>query len=196
MKKFILFLIVILSITPKSTVAHADSVKYSRILTDDVIMFIDSSLTIEWFTLPVGYYVKVLSISHSSAKVEYKSDNPSKPSAKGYISTEHLNIVEELPSTLYPNLTLTVNQNCMLFKDIDMTISETVTQSSTVDYYGILKKANGENYVYGLVSTPSGDRYLGYISVSAVYNFTPPTLPISIESSPNEESLSNSEDLQ
>ncbi len=196
MKKLILLLLTVLSIAPKSSVALADSVKYSRILTEDVILYIDSSLTIEWFTLPVGYYVRVLSINHSSVKVEYKSDNPSKPSAKGYISTEHLNVVEEIPPVLYPNLVLTVNQNCMLFKDIDMSISETVTQGSTVDYYGIFQRSNGENYVYGLVSTPSGDKYVGYIPSSAVYDFAPPSLPIIVESSSIEESVEQSEESQ
>lgn len=178
MKKFILLLIAVFTVGLPKTVAYADNVKYSRVLTDGVTLYIDSSLTVQWFTLPVGYYVKVLSISHSSAKVEYKSDNPSKPSAKGYISTEHLNIVDEIPSTLYPNLILTVNQNCMLFKDVDMTISETVTQSSTVDYYGVLQKTNGESYIYGYVTTSSGDKYVGYLSTSAVFDFIPPSLPI------------------
>ena len=162
---------------PKA-VARAETVKYSRIMTENVCLYIDPSLTMEWFTLPVGYYVKVISVSHTSAKVEYKSDNPTKPSAKGYISTEHLNIVESTPSTLYPNLLLTTNQNCMLFKDIDMTISETVTQNSTVDYYGMLVKSNGESYIYGYVTTTSGDKYVGYLKTSSVYDFYPPSLPI------------------
>ena len=182
MKKFILLLIAVLSVSLPKPIANAENVKYSRILTDGVTLYIDSSLTVEWFTLPVGYYVKVLSISHSSVKVEYKCDNPAKPSAKGYISTEHLNVVEEIPTILYPNLVLTVNQNCMLFKDIDMSISETVTQNSTVDYYGILTKANGESYIYGLITTSSGDKYVGYLPSSAVYEFTKPSLPIEIES--------------
>lgn len=178
MKKFILLLIAITCISVPKYSAKADGVKYSRILTDDVVLYIDSSLTIEWFTLPVGYYVKVLSVGHTSAKVEYKSDNPSRPSAKGYVLIEHVNIVDEVPSVLYPSLTLTVNQNCMLFKDVDMTISETVTQNSTIDYYGLLKKANGEEFIYGYVTTASGDKYVGYLPSSAVYGFSPPSLPI------------------
>ena len=128
--------------------------------------------------MPKGYYVKVVSVNSSSAKVEYKSDNPSKPSAKGYISTEHLNIVDGQPPVLYPNLTLTVNQNCILFKDVEMSLSETVTQNSTIDYYGMIEKPNGERYIYGLVTTTSGDKYVGYLPFSAVYDFTPPFLAI------------------
>lgn len=185
MRKFILSLLIVIAFFYPKASAKADGIKYSRVMTDGVILYIDSSLTMEWFVLPVGYYVKVISVGHSSVKVEYKSDNPSRPSAKGYISTEHLNIVDQTPNTLFPNLVLTVNQNCMLFKDIDMTISETVTQNSTVDYYGLTRKHNGETYIYGYVTTASGDKYVGYLPSSAVYDFTPPTLPIE----PIEESL-------
>lgn len=129
----------------------------------------DSSLTVPWFVLPYGYYVKVLSINGVSAKVEYRGDTPAKPSAKGYVATDELHIVEEVPQVVYPALTLTVNQTCMLYKDTDFTITETITQNSTVDYYGILAKPDGEKYVFGLVSTTSGDKYLGYISINSVF---------------------------
>ena len=183
MKKLILLLILTLIPLNFSADAKADGVKYSRVLTDNVKLYIDSSLTMEWFTLPVGYYVKVISVSTSSAKVEYKCDNPSKPSTKGYIATEHLNIVDEVPTTLFPSLVLTVNQNCMLFKDVDLTISETVTQNSTIDFYGITVKPNGEKYIYGFVTTTSGDKYVGYLQSSAVYDFIVPSLPINETSS-------------
>lgn len=143
-----------------------------------------------WFVLPYGYYVKVLSINGVSAKVEYRGDNPAKPSAKGYVRTEELNITEDTPQVVYPALTLTVNQTCMLYKDTDFTITETITQNSTVDYYGILIKPNGEKYVYGLVSTTSGDKYLGYISINSVFSFATPRLEPEEESV--EESISES----
>ena len=181
MKKFILLLLTTILVLYPTTFAYADDVKFSRIEADSVILYIDPSLTMEWFTLPVGYYVKVLSVSHSSAKVEYKSDNPTKPSAKGYISIDHLNIVDYTPTTLYPNLVLTVNQNCMLYKDIDLTMSETVTQNSTIDYYGLMTKTNGEKYIYGYVTTSSGDKYVGYLPISAVNDFVIPYLPITEE---------------
>lgn len=158
--------------------AKADDYRYARVLSADVMLYIDSTLTVEWFILPEGYYLKVLSVNHSSTKVEYKSDNPAKPSAKGYISNEHLNIVEETPPVLYPNLVLTLNQNCLMYKDIDFSISETVTQNSTVDFYGTITKPGGETYIYGFVSTTYGDKYIGYIPSSAVHGFTPPSLPI------------------
>lgn len=190
MKKiFLLLLITICCFCPK-TVAYADETKFSRITTDGVSLYIDPSLTMEWFTLPTGYYVKVISVSHTCAKVEYKSDNPTKPSAKGYISIDHLNVVDYTPTTPYPNLVLTVNQNCMLFKDIELTISETVTQNSSIDYYGIMTKANGEKYIYGYVTTSSGDKYVGYLPFSAVNEFVIPSLPIT--STPTE-SVTSSE---
>ena len=143
-------------------------------------------MTVPWFVLPYGYYVKVLSINGVSAKVEYRGDNPSKPSAKGYVATDELNITDETPQVVYPSLTLTVNQTCMLYKDTDFTITETITQNSTVDYYGILTKPGGEKYVYGLVSTTSGDKYLGYISINSVFSFAIP------RSEPEEESIDES----
>ena len=100
-----------------ATSARAAGEKYSRILSEDVMMYMDSSLSVPWFTLPYSYYVKVLSVSGTSAKVEYRGDNPSRPSAKGYIKTEDLNFAEEIPQTPYPAVTLTVNQTCLLYKD-------------------------------------------------------------------------------
>ncbi len=190
MKKSILVLVAmfILSIFPvcEATshygVAAAGGARYSRIMSEDVVLYMDSSLAVPWFTLPYSYYVKVISINGSSAKVEYRGDNPSKPSAKGYIGTDELNIVEEEPPVLYPSLTLTVNQTCMLYKDSDFTFSETLTQNSTVDFYGTLVRPNGEKYVYGLATTNSGDKYLGYAPVSAVFSFTVPVLKIEEES--------------
>lgn len=158
--------------------AESDA-RYSRILSDNAVLYMDASLTVPWFTLPYSYYVKVLSVSGTSAKVEYKGDNSSRPSAKGYVAADELNFVDEIPSVVYPSLVLTVNQNCMLYKDVDFTIAETVTQNSTIDFYGILTRANGEKLIYGYVQTSSGDKYVGYLPVSAVYDFIVPQLPVS-----------------
>ncbi len=161
--------------------AMAGETRYSRVLSENVILYMDSSLSIPWFTLPYSYYVKVLSISGTSAKVEYRGDNPSKPSAKGYISTEELHLTEEAPPILYPSVTLTVNQTCLLYKDNDFSITETITQNSSADYYGTLTRPNGEKYIFGLVTTTSGDKYLGYMSINSVFSFTIPSLKIEEE---------------
>ncbi len=191
MKKSILVLVAMFIISffpvygaaPRYGVTAAGGTRFSRILSEDVVLYMDSSLAVPWFTLPYSYYVKVISINGSSAKVEYRGDNPSKPSAKGYIGTDDLNIVEEEPPVLYPSLTLTVNQTCMLYKDSDFTFSETLTQNSTVDFYGTIVRPNGEKYVYGLATTTSGDKYLGYAPVSAVFAFTVPVLKTEEETS-------------
>ena len=162
-----------------ATSARAANEKYSRILSEDVMMYMDSSLSVPWFTLPYSYYVKVLSVSGTSAKVEYRGDNPSRPSAKGYIKTEDLNFAEEIPQTPY------------LYKDSDFTITETITQNSTADYYGTLTRHNGEKYIYCLVNTTFGDKYLGYMSINSVFPFSIPTLNVEreIDSSEDEESV-------
>ncbi len=196
MKKIIAALIasVILTANFAFISAKADEIKYSRILSSDVTLYMDAGMTVPWFTLPYSYYVKVLSIGGTSAKVEYKSDNPSKPSAKGYIAATELNLVDVPPATLCPSLILTVNQNCMLYKDTDFTITETITQNSTIDFYGILTRQSGEKYIYGYVNTQSGDKYIGYLSTNAVYAFTVPELPV--EKPPEPQSDESSEEPQ
>ena len=187
------FSLIPLSVTyTNSYNARATETRYSRILSENVVLYMDSSLTVPWFTLPYTYYVKILSVGAASVKVEYRGDAPSKPSAKGYIATDELNVSTETPAVLYPSVTLTVNQTCMLYKDNDFTLTETVTQNSTVDYYGTLTRPNGEQLVYGLVTTTSGDKYLGYMSINSVFPFSIPRLKVEEESvteSEAEESL-------
>ena len=152
----------------------ADEIKYSRVESESVTLYMDSSLSTPWFTLPYGYFVKVVNVLGTCAKVEYKGDFAGKPSAKGYIPVADLNTVSELPSSPYPNLTLTVNRTTLLYLDVDFSITETVTQNSTVDYYGTLTRNGGNRYIYGFITAASGDRYVGYISVEAVNDFIPP----------------------
>ena len=76
-----------------------------------------------------------------------------------------------------------------MYKDADFSITETVTQNSTLDFYGTLTRNNGEKLIYGLVNTSSGDKYIGYVPTTAVHSFTPPSLPIITDS----ESASESE---
>lgn len=166
-----------LSLAPLYSVTRAraaDEIKYSRVESESVTLYMDSSLTIPWFTLPYGYFVKVVNVLGSCAKVEYKGDSAGKPSAKGYISVADVNFVNELPSSPYPNLTLTVNRTTLLYLDVDFSITETVTQNSTVDYYGTITRNGGSQYIYGYISASSGDKYVGYVSVDAVNDFIPP----------------------
>ena len=164
----------------------AAETKYSRVTGENVVLYMDAAMTSAWFTLPYGYYVKILSVSASSVKVEYK-DGTNRPSAKGYIPVSELNVEKDAPAVLYPSLTLTVNQTCMLYKDVDFSLTETITQNSTVDFYGIYEKAGGNRYIFGYVSTTAGDRYVGYVPYDAVYEFTPPRLEIEPEKEPEPE---------
>ncbi len=197
-KVVILFYVVVLALScsfvPPS--ARANEEKYSRILSDDVVLYMDSSMTLPWFTLPYSYYVKVLSASGNSAKVEYRGDNPTKPSAKGYVAVDALNIVDEVPPVVYPNITLTVNQNCLLYKDSDFTLTETATQNSSIDFYGVLTRPNGEKFVYGYVSATSGDKYVGYISINALSPFTIPSLIVAEETGGEEKKESMAEESE
>lgn len=163
---------------PLPRAVGADETKYSRVESESVILYMDSALTVPWFTLPYGYYVKVRSVSGACAKVEYKGDGAGKPSAKGYVAAADLNITAAPPSAPYPSLTLTVDRTCLLYLDVDFSITETITQNSTVDFYGILTRPGGTQYVYGYVNSASGDKYVGYLPVDCVYPFAVPRLEI------------------
>ena len=171
----ILFLIVIF---PSSIKANAEEEKYSRILSSDVVLYMDASLSLPWFTLPYSYYVKVLSVGGASAKVEYKGDSPLKPSVKGYLPITSLNIVETPPPAPYPTSTFTISQTCLMYKDSNFAYSETVTENSSIEYYGEITRQGGEKYIYGYVTLTTGDKYVGFVSQSALVNFALPTLPV------------------
>lgn len=199
MKKLVALTVALfISACTPTVVARAESsTKYSRITSESVVLYIDAGLTIPWFTLPYSYYVKVLSVSGSAAKVEYKGESATRPSAKGYISTEYLDITEGVPSVISPSLVLTVNQNCLSYKDVDLTIAETVTQNSTLDFYGFYTRSDGEKFVYGYLSTSYGDKFVGYIPESAVYAFSVPSLPMDAPvSAPSEDVESSSQEEQ
>ena len=76
----------------------------------------------------------------------------------------------------------------MLYLDVDFSITETVTQNSTIDFYGILTRAGGAQYIYGYVSSSSGDRYVGYLPINSVYPFTVPRLEIEDKTQPSDSS--------
>ena len=160
------------------TVHAEEELSYSRVLDEETILYMDASLSVPWFTLPYSYYVRVISVGTTSVKVEYKCDSPLRPSAKGYISLSSLNLTDEKPSAPFPNVSYTIKETCLLYKDVNFTYSETVTENSSIDFYGVLSKPNGETFLYGYVTTRSGDRYVGYLSVSSVSSFVVPRLPV------------------
>ncbi|MBR1867946.1 MAG: hypothetical protein IJ800_05140 [Clostridia bacterium] len=191
MKKITALTLLIFSIffSPVITV-KAEEANYSRILSKDVVLYMDEALSSPWFTLPYSYYVKVLSVGGISAKVEYKGESPLKPSVKGYLPITALNIVETPPSAPYPASSFTVNQTCLMYKDSNFAYAETVTENSVIEYYGELKRPGGENFIYGYVTLTTGDKYIGYISQNALVNFALPTLPVEIPKPETSESES------
>lgn len=182
MKKFILalFAVALLFLSPVTHATADEKTEYSRILGDSVILYMDANLSKPWFTLPYSYYVKVLSIGTYSVKVEYKSGDALRPSVKGYIEIDKLNLSKSEPTAPYPNSSFTIGENCLLYKDTAFTFAETITENSSIDFYGISVKQNGDSYVYGYVSTASGDNYMGYILQSAILNFAMPILPVEV----------------
>ncbi len=182
MKKFIfvIFAISLLAVFPAKTAYSDEEIKYSRILSDDVVLYMDANLTKPWFTLPYSYYVKVLSVGSYSVKVEYKGGDAIHPSVKGYIELDKFSLAKEEPTAPYPNSSFTIGENCLLYKDTGYTYAETITENSIIDFYGINVRPSGETYVYGYVSTASGDNYMGYILQSAILNFALPILPVEV----------------
>lgn len=183
MKKFIsvIILSLLLAVPVGAKVAAADEeISYTRILSRDVTLYMDANLTKAWFTLPYSYYLKILSVGTNSVKVEYKDGNALRPSVKGYIATSELNLALIEPTAPYPNSSFTVGEGCLLYKDTNFTYAETVTENSVMDFYGTLTRQGGENYVFGFVTTASGDNYMGYILQSALLNFAMPILPVEV----------------
>ena len=186
MKKFISAFALFFAFISLPSVAFADEVKYSRILGEEVVLYMDADLTMPWFTLPYSYYVKILSVGASSVKVEYKSQNPSRPSVKGYIAIEDLNSADE-PTAPYPSVTFSIGGSCLLFKDTNFTYAETIPENSVIDFYGTTVSKSGKEFVYGFVTSPSGDSMVGFIEKSAIRNFAVPRLPVEVVKPESEE---------
>ena len=152
-----------------------DRLAFSRILDENVVLYMDSALSLPWFTLPYGYYVKVINFGTSSVKVEYKSDSPLYPSVTGYIRAADANSCET-PHSPYPNSNFTVGQSCLYYKDTNFFYSGTVTENSSLEFYGTVTRQTGEVYVFGYVTAASGDRFIGFVPASALINFVAPRL--------------------
>ena len=77
MKKLVISLFTILSVivtglfvafgSAQKKFAVAAEERYSRVLGENVVLYMDSSMTMPWFTLPYSYYVKVISVSGTAA---------------------------------------------------------------------------------------------------------------------------------
>ncbi|MDY2880567.1 MAG: hypothetical protein SOT34_06505 [Candidatus Borkfalkiaceae bacterium] len=180
MKRLLLLFLTALALTASSPLsARAEETPtYSRVLDEETILYMDAALSVPWFTLPYSYYVRVISVGTTSVKVEYKCDSPLRPSVKGYVALSSLNLTDEIPSAPYPNVSFTVRETCLLYKDVAFTYTETVTENSTVDFYGVTVRPSGEKFLFGYVTVRSGDRYVGYLPVSAVSSFVVPRLPV------------------
>lgn len=180
MKKFISALFVLIAVFTPCEIALADGdFNYSRILDENVVMYMDSDLASPWFTLPYSYYVRILSVGTKSVKVEYKGESANKPSVKGYIPIEKLNAASDV-SAPYPSVTFSIGASCLMFKDTNFNYAETIAENSVIDFYGTYIGKNGKEYVFGYVSAASGDNYMGYIEISSVINFAVPRLPVEV----------------
>jgi len=186
MKKYFLYLLALLfvAIAPvfKRTAgsASAEEPRYSRILSEEVVLYSDRSLSSPWFILPYSYYVRIISAEGRAVKVEYKGDNPLRPSIKGYISSSDIEISDETPAAPYPSVSFTIGQNCLVFKDANFNYPEAVAENSSVEFYGTYIKSDGEKYVYGYITSASGDKFVGYVASSALLGFAVPELPVYI----------------
>ena len=177
---FCVLILIMFTAFPFGFSAFADASEYSRVLSEDVVLYMDSDLTRPWFTLPYSYYVKVLSVGVRSVKVEYKGDSAAHPSVKGYIPIENLSYAAE-PAAPYPVVTFEIGASCLLYRDTNFTYFETVAENSAVDFYGVYTGKNGKEYIFGFVSAASGDNYMGFIEKSAIKNFVVPRLIVEEE---------------
>ena len=136
--------------------------------------------------MPYSYYVKILSVGTTAVKVEYKGESALRPSVKGYIKVEDLNLSSE-PTAPYPSVTFSIGGSCLLYKDTNLTYAETIAENSSIDFYGTTVLKGDKEYVYGYVTTLSGDDYMGFIEKSSINYFAVPRLPVEVDKPESEE---------
>lgn len=179
MKKFFIALfIIILVISPKNTSVHALSqTEYARVLSENTIFYANPDCTIERFVLPYGYFVKILQVGVDSTKVCYMDGKGNLPERVGFIKTIDLHFFDGQVISPYPDLTIAIKADEVLFADTDMQYPKTVLcAGQTATFYGELQ-INGESFCYVY-----SNGFIGYVRKSAFASYILPDHPIAIPS--------------
>lgn len=179
MKKLLVLFLIISFISsaafspPKTgaTRANATSFTYARVVVSDAAFYADRSLSMPRFFLPESYFVRIISDDLDVCRVAYM-DGTSRPVKEGYVKTVCLSFVYEVPAVIYPDVTLSVKTEEVLFSDLtSFTPRAVLSASSSAVYYGETV-FGGETYVYVYASG-----YVGYVRKSGFDPFSVPLLP-------------------
>jgi len=146
----------------------------ARISDDETVLYSDPGCTLSGFTLPYGYFVKVLAVNDTSVCVRYMDGYSDLPARDGYILTRHYYAFnDDAPAQLYPECKLTLSADEVLFADSKAASPKTVLPASgKCTYYGYTR-IDGEQYYcvyYG--------GYVGYVRAAAFLNQTIPAHPL------------------
>ena len=122
MKKLLVLFLIISFISsaafspPSKETARADatSFTYARVVVPDAAFYADRSLSLPRFFLPESYFVRVISEDLDVCRVAYM-DGTSRPVKEGYVKTVCLSFVYEVPAVIYPDVTLSVKTEDVLF---------------------------------------------------------------------------------
>lgn len=160
---------------------------YGQIVTEDCCFYADASLKIVKFILPYSYYVKIVSVGTEASRVVYRSEDQTCPSAEGYVKNVCLGFNEVLPDSLYPEPTLRLKTDEVVFGDKSLTSPKAVVVAgSSARYYGEIK-IDGSDYLYVYVNG-----YVGYVRKDGFISFDIPLNKVELLPDDNDDKTENS----
>jgi len=175
MKKFILFLTVILTLSISffpfaiNADVYADT-GYLRVITNDTPFYKNSGDTSPLFYLPYTYYVKVIEDGDKFVHVEWNGDKCA--AIDGYVPKDALFNDNLSVTDPFAFMTIKTSTNAVLYSDSDLnTAIQYVFPDRDMFYYGTYTGANGNLYYV------SYNGKLGYVKEAEVYPFTLPNHP-------------------
>ena len=162
---------------------NASEASWARIINDQTPFFSDINCTMIKFYLPKSYFVKILQLGDDATRVIYMDSDLKIPSREGYIKTCDLLIFEQPVYNPYPNITLKITADEILFADSNKNYPKTIlSYGDSGLLYGTLI-INGENFCYVYANG-----YIGYVRRSAFAPFEIPMheIPLSTQNSSEE----------
>lgn len=168
--------------------AAENSTACARIFDENVLFYDDPGCTVAKFLLPVGYFVKVLSVNNYAVRVRYMDENADVPAREGFIKLEFYHAYTETPpKLLYPDFTPALIADEVLFSDSAATIPKAVLSARTeCAFYGCMD-VSGELFycVYA-------NGYVGYVRASAFGSAKLETHPLPLYKTEIESSAADS----
>ena len=145
---------------------------FACVVTDDAVLYADASLSLARFTLPKSYFVKIVETAGEITRVTYFGESTSLPLIEGYVKTVCLKFVDYAVKDPYPNLTLSVEADDVLFSDAAKTRPRCVLSKGSFASFVGEYEIGGEiyTYVYALGS-------VGYVKRSSFSEYELPLHP-------------------